>query len=352
MTKRVIRYFFNFTEGQEKWLNDMAAKGWRLIRCGQLSYHFERCTPGEYEYAVEFVADRSYAGSKDYKAFLESMGYKTFYKNVDVGFFVGKVSWRPWAEVAGQVATAPGSLQKELIIVEKKKDGKPFELHTDLTDLLALHRTVRAAYFWNAGSMFALALLFLIIYTMRVNAIYAALGAILCGALGWLWFMPGLKTSLKVRRLEEETKTNEYEAPSMKKRVWSRAAAFVIPVLLASSVLGVLYATGVRSDSYMTLGMVQTSGDNQWKASYIKLKGYQQRRVTLHEGTYTFTIDITTKSGELDLSITGQDGTEYYKGSKLPTSTFEVQADIGVTDQITIRVDAKGHSGGFTVRWE
>ena len=84
MTKRVFRYFFNFMAGQEKWLNDMAAKGWRLIRCGQLSYHFERCTPGEYEYAVEFVADKSHAKSRDYKAFLESMGYKTFYKNVNV----------------------------------------------------------------------------------------------------------------------------------------------------------------------------------------------------------------------------------------------------------------------------
>jgi len=25
MTKRVFRYFFDFTDGQEKWLNEMAA---------------------------------------------------------------------------------------------------------------------------------------------------------------------------------------------------------------------------------------------------------------------------------------------------------------------------------------
>ena len=121
MTKRVIRYFLNFKDGQEKWLNEMSAKGWRLVKCGQLTYYFENCIPGEYEYKVEFVADRSYAKSKEYKEYLESLGYKSFYKNVNVGFFLGKVKWRPWGKGAGQITTAPGSFLKELIIIEKKK---------------------------------------------------------------------------------------------------------------------------------------------------------------------------------------------------------------------------------------
>ncbi|KXB96855.1 MAG: hypothetical protein AA908_09900 [Chlorobi bacterium NICIL-2] len=93
--------------------------------------------------------------------------------------------------------------------------------------------------------------------------------------------------------------------------------------------------------------MVQSRWGNHWNASYSKLNGYQQRRITLNEGTHTFTIEVTTKSGELNLSITGQDGTEYYKGSKLPTSTFQVHADIPAKDKITLRVDAKNHSGGL-----
>jgi hypothetical protein len=351
MTKRVFRYFFNFTDGQEKWLNEMAAKGWRLIKCGQLTYDFERCAPGEYEYAVEFVADKSYAKSKDYKAFLESMGYKTFYKNVNVGIFYGKAKWRPWGEGAGQIATAPGSFQKELIIVEKKKDGKSFELHTDLTDSLTLYRKIRMAYFWYAGVMFGLALMFSV-YTVRMKSFYMALGAVLCGALGFLWLIPGMQTSQKVRRLKEEAKTNEYEATSMKKKVLQMIAAVAIPILLASLVFGALYVSGAQFDSYSARGIVQSSWGNHWNASYIELNGYKQRRVSLNEGTYIFTIETTTKSGELNLSITGQDGTEYYKGSKLPTSTFEVQVDIAAKDKLTLRVDAKGHSGGFKMKWE
>jgi len=216
MKKRVFRYFFDFTDGQEKWLNEMAAKGWRLVKCGQLTYDFERCEPGEYEYAVEFVADKSYAKSRDYKAFLESMGYKTFYKNVYVGIFFG-IKWRPWGEGAGQIATAPGSLRKELIIVEKKNDGKSFELHTDLTDLLTLYRKIRMAYFWYAGGMFAFALL-LLFYTVRTNSLYMALGAALFGALGFLWLIPGLKTSQKVRKLKEEAETNEIRSAIRKEK--------------------------------------------------------------------------------------------------------------------------------------
>jgi hypothetical protein len=345
--KRVFRYFFDFMDGQEKWLNEMAAKGWRLVKCGQLTYHFERCAPGEYEYAVDFVAHKSFAKSKDYKAFLESMGYKTFYKNINVGIFFGSVKWRPWGEGAGQFATAPGSLRKELVIVEKKKDGKPFELHTDLTDSLTLYRKIRTAYFWYAGCLFAFALM-LLIDTVQMHTVYPALGAILCGALGCLWLIPGLKTSRKVRSLKEEAETNEYDAPSTKKNISKMIAAIAIPVLLASLAYGAVKISGVP----VTMGRNESKWFNHWHASYGEWSGHKQRRVTLHEGTHTFEIEINTKSGELDLSITGQDGTEYYKGSKLPTSTFEVQVDLAAKDKLTLRVDAKGHKGGFKIKWE
>ena len=351
MRKRVVRYFFDFTDGQEKWLNEMAAAGWRLVKCGQLTYDFERCEPGEYEYAVEFVADQSYAKSQDYKAFLESMGYKTFYKNINVGLYIGKVKWRPWGEGAGQMTTAPGSFQKELIIVEKKKDGKPFKLHTDLTDSLALYRKACMAYFWYAGGMLALALM-LLLSTVWMPSVYSLLGAGLCGVLGFRWLIPGVKTSRKVRRLKEEATTNEYEAPSMKKKVLDMIPIAAGAIVLAAVVYGALYLSGAQFDSYSARGMLQLSWGNHWHVSYKELNGYKQRRVTLDEGTHTFTIEITTNAGELDLSITGEDGTVYYQGSGLPTSAFEVQVDIAARDKLTLRVDAEGHSGGYKIRWE
>ena len=46
------RYFGGFLISQEKWLNKMAQKGYRLVKVGKLLYEFESCTPGQYQYAV------------------------------------------------------------------------------------------------------------------------------------------------------------------------------------------------------------------------------------------------------------------------------------------------------------
>lgn len=42
MSKTVFRYFFDFLDGQEKWLNKMAARGYRLKKCGEDELHFRR----------------------------------------------------------------------------------------------------------------------------------------------------------------------------------------------------------------------------------------------------------------------------------------------------------------------
>lgn len=214
MSKKVYRYFFDFLDGQAEWLNEMASQGWRLVKCGQLSYEFERCDPGEAEYAVEFVAHNAYSESKTYKEFLDTLGYKTFYKNVNVGIAVGKVKWRPWAEGKGQIVTAPGGYFKELLIVEKKRDGKPFELHTDLTDKLSLYKRVRKSCIWSAGSMFALLVMCLsfavINFTSRayLGAGAYLFAAALCAAYGTFWVKPLRRITAKIRLWEEEAKTN------------------------------------------------------------------------------------------------------------------------------------------------
>lgn len=349
--KRVFRYFFDFTDGQQKWLNDMAAKGWRLIKCSQLTYDFESCIPGEYEYAVEFVADKSYSKSKDYKSFLETMGYKTFYKSINVGISIGKVKWRPWGEGAGQISTAPGSFQKELLLVEKRNDGKPFELHTDLTDSLMIHNKICSAYFWSIGGMFALTTM-LLFYAVWMKSIYMAVGAVVCGSLGFLWLKPALKILTIIHKLKEKAETNEYEAPLVKKKAWNLTAMLAFPSLIVLIVFGMLYFSGIALDSYSAQSMVQTSWGGHWDASYSYLNGYKQRRVSLNEGTHTFTIEVTTKSGALDLSIVGQDGTEYYRGSEILTTSFEVQVHLSSKDKLTLRVDANNHSGSYKIRWE
>lgn len=216
MRKTVFRYFFDFLDGQEKWLNQMAAQGYRLIKCGKAWYTFETCQPGEYQYAVDFVADKGYKDSRDYRAFLESMGYRTFYKNINLNFSIGKVKWRPWAKASGQITTSPGTFNKELLIIEKKNDGTPFELHTDLQDRLSVYRTIRNALLWSMPMM-------LILLGISFVPGLAANDAATCDSVTWLLvalriMLTGLvvfygimtvRIARIARRLKEESRTHE-----------------------------------------------------------------------------------------------------------------------------------------------
>lgn len=197
MTKTVFRYFFDFVEGQEKWLNQMAEKGYRLKACGQVWYTFESCQPNEYEYAVEFAADKSYKRSKDYKDFLESMEYRTFYKGINLNFSYGKVKWRPWAKGMGQIAVSPGGFNKELLIAEKQKNGEPFELHTDLKDMLSGYYTLRKVYLWSTAQALALAVM---IFLLDFHSWLAAFPIVLA----FLWSGPIIRYSKTIGKLKHQ----------------------------------------------------------------------------------------------------------------------------------------------------
>lgn len=41
MNKRIYRYFGGFLEKQGRFLNEMSAKGYRLVKTGELLYEFE-----------------------------------------------------------------------------------------------------------------------------------------------------------------------------------------------------------------------------------------------------------------------------------------------------------------------
>ena len=60
---------------EEKWLNEMAAKGLALISVGLCKYIFEDSEPGEYTYKIELLDHMtSSAESKSYLRFLEDTG--------------------------------------------------------------------------------------------------------------------------------------------------------------------------------------------------------------------------------------------------------------------------------------
>lgn len=143
MRKKFYRFYGGFLSVQEKWLNKMADKGLRLVRSGRLLYEFEECQPELYQYRIEFVGQKSKENTSDYKTFLEDMGYKVFHKNINLNYSVGKVRYRPWAEKGGRIATNATTFNRELLIVEKENDGKPFELHTSYSDKVDYYCSLR-----------------------------------------------------------------------------------------------------------------------------------------------------------------------------------------------------------------
>ena len=89
--KKCYHFFGGLLNAQANWLNKMSEKGYRLIRAGKMLYEFEECKPNEVKYCVEFIGEKSKENAKDYSLFLEDMGYKVFFKNINLNYSVGKV---------------------------------------------------------------------------------------------------------------------------------------------------------------------------------------------------------------------------------------------------------------------
>ncbi|MEG1931912.1 MAG: DUF2812 domain-containing protein [Pygmaiobacter sp.] len=146
MSTRVFRFYGGFVERQQAWLNAMAKSGYRLKRTGKLLYEFDRCKPDAYCYCIDFVAEKSNAELCRYKTFLQELGYTVFSKSINLNWSVGKVSFRPYGEGRGKLASSPGTYNHELLIVEKQNDGSPFCLHSTPEDQLRYYIMQRNAY--------------------------------------------------------------------------------------------------------------------------------------------------------------------------------------------------------------
>lgn len=188
------RFFGSFLDTQEKWLNKMSAQGYRLVRMGKMMYEFESCSPNEVQYRVEFIGEKSHKNAEDYRLFLEDIGYKVFYKNINLNYSIGKVRVRPWAEKGGRIATNSTTYNRELLIIEKENDGKPFELHTSRDDLLWYYRQLRNPW-------------------LCFFAVFGALGIILksvvFGAFALLAVIPLILYQSRIARIKKEMKCKE-----------------------------------------------------------------------------------------------------------------------------------------------
>ena len=185
MGKKYYRFFWGFLKKQENWLNEMADKGYRLIRTGRAWYEFEDCEPGRYRYAVEFAGEKSKQNAKEYASFLEDFGYRVLFKNLNLDYSVGKAVFRPWAKKGGKIATTGGSYNKELLLVEKENDGKPFELHTTDEDIREYKKTIRKPWIFSIVTIFVIVLVsFGGIFLTKTLGIESSISATRIGYIG------------------------------------------------------------------------------------------------------------------------------------------------------------------------
>ena len=76
MRRTIHKWFWAWDfDKEEKWLNEMAAKGLALVAIGLCRYTFEECLPGEYNIRLELLENvPSHAESERYIKFLEETG--------------------------------------------------------------------------------------------------------------------------------------------------------------------------------------------------------------------------------------------------------------------------------------
>lgn len=323
------RFFGGCMQMQANWLNRMAAQGWRLVRTGKLVYEFEPCEPGAVQYCVEYVADQSRAETVRYEAFLEELGYRVFEKNINLQWSVMKVRCNPWAKPGARIVTDATTLDRELLIVEKENDGKPFELYTTLEDRVDYYKRMRTPWLWVMVCLAAAAVV------LRSWA---------CGGMALLCLAAVLRFSAALWQVRRQGMLEESGVPPVKRRPSLRP--WLLPVFIGAMVL-LLVVQGVPVSRGLKIGYTESSWGRQWRASYHSFSGTASRRLSTAAGD-TIRVEIETKSGRLDLEVTASDGTVVYHGEDLESGAFEIP----VEGAVTVKLTAESHKGSFRLNWQ
>ena len=123
------------------------------------------------------------------------MGYRVFYKNINLNYSVGKVRLRPWAEKGGRIATNATTFNRELLLVEKDNDGKSFELHTSYEDKANYYRNLRNPWL-------------LILFMFAIAAVSKS--SVVFSVLALISLIPVLIYQIQIMQNKREGKTKEW----------------------------------------------------------------------------------------------------------------------------------------------
>ena len=144
MSKFIFKYFFNFLGPQKKWLNEMAEKGYRLVEVSTFGYRFERCLKSEYIYEVIYRGYRRKEISIPYINRLLDSGYNVFIKGLNRTMSSEKLKLKHSLGEVYNPKFSPRDGYKDVLIIEKKNDGKTFEWISPKDNNLRVLKYMRA----------------------------------------------------------------------------------------------------------------------------------------------------------------------------------------------------------------
>lgn len=176
----VIRKIYYNYEEEEKWLNEMSAKGLSLIHYSWCKYTFEETLPNEYTYRIQLLENSpTHAESISYIKFLEETG---------VEYVAHYMRW---------------------IYLRKKSSEGAFDIFTDIDSKIS-HYT-RINIIWNAVMILEFLAFLLNIISGLINVIssnkigmFNLFSACIVFLLGILFLYLGSQNRLKIKKLKKE----------------------------------------------------------------------------------------------------------------------------------------------------
>lgn len=186
MKKIVRKAYWNY-EKEEKWLNEMSAKGLALTDYSWCRYVFAECTPGEYIYRIELLKNSS--------KHLESQKYISFMEENRIEHVASYMRW---------------------VYFRKKATEGEFDIYSDIDSKIAHYKRINLLWCFIAGlNLFAgLYNIILMICFIEANTNYPTCFNILCGALSLtlstlLYFGLIHPNRKKIKKLRYEQKIRE-----------------------------------------------------------------------------------------------------------------------------------------------
>lgn len=179
------------------WLDEMAGKGYRLVRFAGGFWTFEPCTPGAYSYHIDF-ATRPFRVSEDYRQLMEDMGFQI----ISV--------WGPW------------------VFLETAGETKLTALYTDSASFAEQRTKMRRFFAVMCAVMFVLSALMFVLTTDVLNESALLMTGIATGTVAGIFCLIFFDRSQQLQQEINEARAQCGEGPAPRGRISTLLPAAIL----------------------------------------------------------------------------------------------------------------------------